>query len=246
MDADKSAALNSPALLWFGPQQMLSEQAQLLFQKIFCPQQGCGSCIICNKITLKQHHAIAWFAPEKQYLVEQIDEILERLSLAQDLNHHFFIVLERAETLAPATANRLLKSLEEPPPGYHFLLLAERAYAVLPTIRSRCITKTWNAPAQISAHEPFIQLFMIQRINPTIFLAQLEETPIPESQALVVLDEILERWLLNRKLAVEQGQDAAHADRVIAALTKGLEQPPMPGSSKLFWKNLYLQATFPG
>lgn len=235
MDTHTSAAINAPALLWFGPHELLQQQAQLLFQKIFCPQQGCGICPECTKITLKQHHAIAWFRPEKQYLIEQVDEILKCLNFAQD--NHFFIVLEQAETLTPATANRLLKSLEEPPAGYHFLLLAERAYAVLPTIRSRCLTKTWAAAPQQSPYSHLINLFMAEHTNPNQLLTLLEENPIPETQTLMVLDEILEQWILRRKKA----PIPTHEDQVIATLTKAFEYPPMPGSGKLFWKNLYLQ-----
>ncbi|MEM9191555.1 MAG: AAA family ATPase [Myxococcota bacterium] len=38
----------------------------------------------------------------------------------------------------PESANALLKTLEEPRPGVHFVLLSERPDRLLPTIRSRC------------------------------------------------------------------------------------------------------------
>ena len=38
----------------------------------------------------------------------------------------------------PESANAILKTLEEPRPGVHFLLLSERPDRLLPTIRSRC------------------------------------------------------------------------------------------------------------
>jgi DNA polymerase-3 subunit delta' len=215
--------LNSPALLWLGSNQVLLEKAYELFEQIY----GVPS------FNQRQHHAISWFAPEKQYLVEQIDEVLERLSLSLEPNQHHFIVLERADSLTPATANRLLKSLEEPPPGYHFLLLAERGHGILPTIRSRCVVTAWEGAAQSSPHQPIIDLFFTPRPNPADFLAQLEQTPIPETEALGVVDELLARWIATKKTD----------SRGIEVLTKALEHPPMPGSSKLFWKNLYLQLT---
>lgn len=43
-----------------------------------------------------------------------------------------------AHKLNPASANALLKILEEPPPGVLFILTAPGAGSVLPTIRSRC------------------------------------------------------------------------------------------------------------
>jgi DNA polymerase-3 subunit delta' len=47
-------------------------------------------------------------------------------------------VLEGAEAMNDQAANRLLKTLEEPPEFVHLLLLTERREDVLPTIASRC------------------------------------------------------------------------------------------------------------
>ena len=40
--------------------------------------------------------------------------------------------------MAPASANALLKTLEEPPDGTGFVLIATHADVLLPTILSRC------------------------------------------------------------------------------------------------------------
>jgi DNA polymerase III gamma/tau subunit len=50
-----------------------------------------------------------------------------------------WIVLE-AETLTNEAANKLLKSLEEPPAHVYFLLVSDQPERVLPTIASRCQT----------------------------------------------------------------------------------------------------------
>ncbi len=51
---------------------------------------------------------------------------------------HRWVLVEDAHRLNEASANMLLKTLEEPPPGTHFLLVTHRPEALLPTIRSRC------------------------------------------------------------------------------------------------------------
>jgi DNA polymerase-3 subunit delta' len=51
---------------------------------------------------------------------------------------HRWVLVEDAHRLNAASANMLLKTLEEPPSGTHFLLVTHRPEAVLPTIRSRC------------------------------------------------------------------------------------------------------------
>jgi DNA polymerase-3 subunit delta' len=51
---------------------------------------------------------------------------------------HRWILVEDAHRLNGASANMLLKTLEEPPPGTHFVLITHRPEAMLQTIRSRC------------------------------------------------------------------------------------------------------------
>lgn len=51
---------------------------------------------------------------------------------------HRWIVVEDAHRLHGASANMLLKTLEEPPAGTHFLMITHRPEAMLQTIRSRC------------------------------------------------------------------------------------------------------------
>jgi DNA polymerase-3 subunit delta' len=51
---------------------------------------------------------------------------------------HRWIMVEDAHRLNGASANMLLKILEEPPAGTHFLLITHRPEAMLQTIRSRC------------------------------------------------------------------------------------------------------------
>lgn len=48
------------------------------------------------------------------------------------------VLVDSADDLAPAAANALLKSLEEPPPRTVFMLLSSEPGRLLPTIRSRC------------------------------------------------------------------------------------------------------------
>lgn len=55
-------------------------------------------------------------------------------------------VLEQAETMNDTVANRLLKTLEEPPEFVHLILVTDRLGDVLPTIVSRCQPVRFEAP----------------------------------------------------------------------------------------------------
>ena len=55
-------------------------------------------------------------------------------------------VIERVDELGDEAANRMLKTLEEPPDFVHLILITDRLAEVLPTIRSRCQLVRFDAP----------------------------------------------------------------------------------------------------
>jgi DNA polymerase-3 subunit delta' len=55
-------------------------------------------------------------------------------------------VIERADTMNDDAANRMLKTLEEPPAFAHLVLLTDKPGNVLPTIASRCQHVRFDAP----------------------------------------------------------------------------------------------------
>ena len=70
--------------------------------------------------------------------VDDVKELIGSLYLTPfELNKKFYII-EHAETMSEILQNKLLKSLEEPPPRVCFILCASRS--LLPTVESRCKT----------------------------------------------------------------------------------------------------------
>jgi DNA polymerase III subunit delta' len=63
-----------------------------------------------------------------------------RLRTRPTLGERRAIIIEPADDMNMHAANKLLKSLEEPPVGTYFLLVTHRPARLLPTIRSRCRT----------------------------------------------------------------------------------------------------------
>jgi DNA polymerase-3 subunit delta' len=70
--------------------------------------------------------------------IEQIRDVADFVSLTTHRGGHRVLVIRPAETLHPAAANALLKTLEEPPPQTLIVLVSDRPARLLPTIRSRC------------------------------------------------------------------------------------------------------------
>jgi DNA polymerase III subunit delta' len=65
-------------------------------------------------------------------------------------------ILDGADTMRWTDADVFLKILEEPPESATLILLAQRADALLPTIRSRCLT-FWFAPVPAEGIESFLE-----------------------------------------------------------------------------------------
>lgn len=72
--------------------------------------------------------------------IKQIRAMQKRLNTRPTLGTRRAIIIDPADDLEKASANALLKSLEEPPFGTFFLLVTHRPARLLPTIRSRCRT----------------------------------------------------------------------------------------------------------
>lgn len=75
---------------------------------------------------------------KRNITIEQIRQMQARLTTRPTLGSRRTIVIDPADDLEKGAANALLKSLEEPPRGTHFLLVSHRPARLLPTIRSRC------------------------------------------------------------------------------------------------------------
>lgn len=70
--------------------------------------------------------------------IDEIRMIQHRLTTRPTLGSRRAVIIDPADDLEKGAVNALLKSLEEPPAGTHFLLVAHRPGRLLPTIRSRC------------------------------------------------------------------------------------------------------------
>ncbi|MBK8692794.1 MAG: DNA polymerase III subunit delta' [Deltaproteobacteria bacterium] len=76
----------------------------------------------------------------QEIVVEQMKPIMASVAFRPHEGGTRWIIIREADRLHPNAANKLLKTLEEPPAETHFVLLSHRPSALLPTIRSRCQT----------------------------------------------------------------------------------------------------------
>jgi DNA polymerase-3 subunit delta' len=96
------------------------------------------------------HPDLTWVVPSgaAEMLVSDIDEpVVAAATRTPFESRRRVFVIERVDQMHDNAANRMLKTLEEPPPFAHLLLLTDRPQDVLPTILSRCQLVRFDAPA---------------------------------------------------------------------------------------------------
>lgn len=233
-----------PSQVWVGNAQVLKKELVKYLQTQFCRMQlggqACGRCASCLQILAHQFYNVVWLVPQNQYKVEQIRDVLERLALRLAKDEQCFFIFQDAHFLNDSSANSLLKSIEEPPVGYNFIFLVARKELLLTTILSRSIIKNFTSQAGTIEHE-LVLAFTTKKLGPIEFNALLEQyKDIADQESRLLLDQIYFYWL---DLATNtQADDKLKlACKIINILQASQDYLPMPGSSKLFWRNLYMQ-----
>src|SRR5581483_6846416 len=95
------------------------------------------------------HPDLTWVSPSgaHEILVSDIAEpVIAAASRTPFEAPRRVFVIESVDELGDEAANRMLKTLEEPPDYVHLILLTDRLAEVLPTIRSRCQLVRFDAP----------------------------------------------------------------------------------------------------
>ncbi len=102
---------------------------------------ACGLCQSCQLFAAGNHPDFSEVTPEetgKQIKIDQIREVIDYVSLKSFTNKVKIVVITPADAMNRATANALLKTLEEPPEQAMMILLSHYAERLPITIRSRC------------------------------------------------------------------------------------------------------------
>ena len=90
----------------------------------------------------KQHpdfHALRPAGKMRQIGVDPTRELISKMQVSCTIANRKVAVVYEADRMNTAAANVFLKTLEEPTASSSILLLTTRPYALLPTIRSRCL-----------------------------------------------------------------------------------------------------------
>jgi DNA polymerase III subunit delta' len=130
----------SHAYLLAGPRGSgVLEAARCFAAALVCPDGGCGACNACRRARSARHPDVIEVEPAGTFVVvDQVEEIMKEAFTSPFEAERKIIIVTEADRMNEPAANKLLKTLEEPPARTHFLLLSEAPDELLPTVRSRC------------------------------------------------------------------------------------------------------------
>ncbi len=157
--------------------------------------------------------------PSKQIRIDEVRSVIDWVFKTSARGRGKVVVLHPAEALNLQSANALLKTLEEPPPGTRILLSCADPALLLPTVRSRCQHLRLAPPTLPQATAWLTAKGVVQ---PEVLLAACSGRPL-DAWALAQAGVQAEHW---RALpaAVAQGQPGAlqgwPLPRVLDALHK--------------------------
>jgi DNA polymerase III subunit delta' len=130
----------SHAYLLAGPRGSgVLEAARCFAAALVCPDGGCGACNSCRRARSARHPDVIEVEPAGTFVVvDQVEEMMKEAFTSPFEAERKVIIVTEADRMNEPAANKLLKTLEEPPARTHFLLLSEAPDELLPTVRSRC------------------------------------------------------------------------------------------------------------
>jgi DNA polymerase III subunit delta' len=101
--------------------------------------EPCGHCKSCRKIKSCNHPDVIQITPDNHTIkIDQIRSICRTLAMKPYEAKLRVVIIFDAQTMNTASANALLKVLEEPSEQTIFILIATQLSVLLPTIVSRC------------------------------------------------------------------------------------------------------------
>jgi DNA polymerase-3 subunit delta' len=141
LPAPGSSGAPSHAYLFHGPAGTGKRTVARAFAAALLADGTRSPGAVAERIARGTHPDLTWVTPSgaAEMLVSDIEEpVVTAATRTPFESSRRIFVIERAETMNDQAANRMLKTLEEPPAYVHLILLADRLQDVLATISSRC------------------------------------------------------------------------------------------------------------
>ncbi|HOX38691.1 MAG TPA: DNA polymerase III subunit delta' [Candidatus Brocadiia bacterium] len=135
------------AYLFAGPDGVGKFLTAVAFaQAILCPSSAktgdaCGKCPGCVRVDSGNHSDLTVFQPEvegRQFVADLVEQLQSQIPLKPRSGNRRVFILRDVHEMNATAANRLLKTLEEPPSHALLILVTSSVHALPETILSRC------------------------------------------------------------------------------------------------------------
>ena len=188
---------------------------------------ACGHCEACEWLLNDSHPEVLWIqATQGKLVLEDASRLQEHLALSPGpgVKARIVVVVD-ADQLGPQAANRLLKTLEEPPPRTAILMSTSRVQALLPTVLSRCVRWRLTPP-------PYEQTkaWLLSRTHAEGFE---HATPIAIERALKNAGLAPGKALSMLRQSLSEDDGKSPLDDLTERLTQTLAGPPIIPSQAL-------------
>lgn len=230
----------APVQLWIGGTEQLHEKAYGYFEGLYNPT---GLTHVTHQIRSRTFAQTRWIMPTKgAYKRSDLQDLFAMVYRSCAENEIIFYIFPLAHQLNAACANSLLKLMEEPPTGVHFLLFAPASHLVLPTIVSRSVITTAGENfaldyALLLPH--FCQLTAIDAVRVT---QAIDDAALDDQQVILFLHALETHWRVQYRAAMtsDNHDTATYAERMERVIAFSYQRLPVTGSTKLFLRNLFL------
>lgn len=222
-------------LVMAGPRGVGKHQfAIALAQALNCehPVSGdaCGACIPCRKIERREHGDVRTVLREikdqnvkkdykSQFIkIEQTRAMAEQAQFRPYEGRRRVFIIDEAEYMQDKAANSLLKTLEEPPTTSLIILVTSKPYALIETIRSRCIMLNF-APLSTTEIEEHLRARGNKAADETEFLARIARGSIGHALEIDVAEY---REMRNTMLELVETISLEHNDTTLMGISEYL------------------------
>jgi len=162
------------------------------------PGRGCGECVVCSRLGRNIHPDLVRVEAEgKQIKIKQIRQLEERLTQGAHEARAMVILIDEVDRLNVHAANALLKNLEEPRAGVHFVLVSAASHRVPITVRSRC-QQVWFGPLPEEVVAQLVEERLSLGAEEVAEVARLADGSLSRALMLVENEEfpVWQRWVV--------------------------------------------------
>lgn len=220
------------AMLMAGPEGVgKNDFAKMLAARLLClqpvnnfPCEQCKSCLLIQAGTHPDWAQLGREDDSRFIKVDQIRDLVDFASKTAQMNGFKVVSIVEADTMNIASANALLKTLEEPSADTVMLLISNRPSSLSATVRSRCQTIRFPIPST----EQSMRWLSSHTDQPTDALEAL--LVVAGGAPFKALDLMKRNWLMVRRdwlrnlanIRIGKEDPLAVADKAVPAFKEDL------------------------